>query len=63
MDMVHNKMINNTPPKHTEHKTLLPKIVPKTDAMSIATEKTFFGGKNGRVPVFSPAEKTKECYI
>ena len=63
MDMLHNKIINNIPPKHTEHKKLLPKMVPTTVVMTVAAEKTFFGGKNGSVPVFSPAERAKECYM
>ena len=61
--MFHKKIINNNSPKHTEHKKLLPKMVPITDVKTVATEKTSLGGKNGSVPVFSPAERSKECYI
>ena len=63
MDMLNNKIINNIPPKHTEHKKLLPKMVPTIVVTTVAAEKTFFGGKNGSVPVFSPAERAKECYM
>ena len=63
MDTRNNKINNNILMKHSDHKKLLPKMLAKTDIMSVDTEKTIFGGKNGAVPVYSPAEKLKECYI
>lgn len=63
MDMLHNKIINNTPPKHSGHKKLLPKMMPNTGVMTVAAEKTCFGGKSGTVPVFSQAERSKDGYI
>ena len=67
MNMLKNKIINS-PTKYGDRKKLLPKKNDdlnsvESQKLSITAEKTFFGGKNGTIPVFSPAERAKECYI
>ena len=67
MDMLNNKIINSSV-KYGDRKKLLPKENDDLNSVesqksSIAAEKMVFGGKNGKLPVFSPAERAKECYI
>ena len=66
MDMLTNKIINSQIAKYDDLKTLLPKKNDdsvESQKSSIAAEKMVFGGKNGKLPIFSPAERAKECYI
>ena len=64
--MPNNEIINSFA-KYGDRKKLLPKKDDdlnsvESQKLTIAAEKTFFGGKNGSIPVYSPAERVKECY-
>ena len=68
MDVLNSKIKLNSVPKNDDRKKLLPKMNVEANSveshkLSVAAEKTFFGGKNGTIPVFSPAERAKESYI